>query len=245
MSLWGSALAACDGGGVILHLTAAGVDLNNECHWTTDGGGLSRVEGPSASGPAVRVYLVLLLVFLRSLDWANTLSHYLTQAFSLNFHENSDKTKHLQLAVVVQNLLRGFWTNTWQGCSNPWKRPHLTECVRKSNSAWRGRSEIIIAKIYCSKTLSRSCLDCKAVERKVSTLRAEYTVEWVIEKESVGKLGTVTDLASVSLRSISAGLKLNTASCSALLRIYSYSKTLSSQAQMLMTSNCAKDACFM
>lgn len=59
---------------------------------------------------------------------------------------------------------------------------------------------------------SCSCLDCsKEIERKVSTLRAEYAVEWVIERESVGKLGTVTDLASVSLRSISAGLKLNTA----------------------------------
>lgn len=36
-SLWSSAHTARDGGGVILHLMAAGVDLNNECHWTTDG----------------------------------------------------------------------------------------------------------------------------------------------------------------------------------------------------------------
>lgn len=95
-----------------------------------------------------------------------------------------------------------------------------------------------VARIYCSNTLSCSCLDCsKEVERKVSTLRAEYSVEGVIERESVGKLGTVTDLASVSLRSISAGLKPNTTSCSTLLRTYSYSETLSSQDQMLMTSN--------
>lgn len=64
----------------------------------------------------------------------------------------------------------------------------------------------------------------KEVERKVGTLQVEYTVERVIEGERVGKLGTVTDLASVSLRSISAGLKLNTTSCSTLLRIYPYSK---------------------
>ena len=74
------------------------------------------------------------------------------------------------------------------------------------------------------------------------TLRAEHTVEWVIERESVGKLGTVTDLASVSLRSISAGLKRNTTSCSTLLRTYLYSETLSSQDQMLVMSNCAVDA---
>lgn len=74
----GSFLAACDGGGLILHLTAAGVDLNNECHWTTDGGP-SRAEAPLASGPAVRVYLVMLLVFLASLEPANTLLRYLTR----------------------------------------------------------------------------------------------------------------------------------------------------------------------
>lgn len=46
----------------------------------------------------------------------------------------------------------------------------------------------------------------------------------------MGKLGTVTDLASVCLRSISAGLKFNTTSCSTLLHIYPYSKTSASQA---------------
>lgn len=97
----------------------------------------------------------------------------------------------------------------------------------------------IIARIYCSKTLSCRCLDCnKEAERKVSTLRAVFTVWWVIER----KLGTVTDLASVSLRSISAGLKPNTTSCSTLLLTYLYPETLSSQDQMLVTLNSAVDA---
>lgn len=48
-------------------------------------------RGPCASGPAVRVCLVLLLVFLRSLG--NTLSHYLTRVFSFNFLDNNDKIK--------------------------------------------------------------------------------------------------------------------------------------------------------
>lgn len=65
--------------------------------------------------------------------------------------------------------------------------------------------EKIVARIYCSKTLSCSCLDwSEEVERKVNTLRDEYTVDWVIEMESVLKLGTVTDLASVSFRTVSA-----------------------------------------
>lgn len=51
-------------------------------------------RGPEASGPAVRVYLVLLLVFLSSLEWANTPLHYVTQALSLNFSEESDKAKY-------------------------------------------------------------------------------------------------------------------------------------------------------
>lgn len=85
----------------------------------------------------------------------------------------------------------------------------------------------IISKIYYRKVL---CLDgSKEAERKVSTLKVEYTVERVVEGEREGKLGTVTDLASVRLRSISAGLKLNTTSCSALLRTHLYSETLSSQ----------------
>lgn len=113
----GSALAACDEGGVKLRLTAAGVDLNNECHWTTDGGGggLSRAKGPSTSGPAVRVYLALLLVFLRSLEGANTPLHYLAHAVSLNLHENSDKTKHLQLAVSGPNLPRRVLSEHMEG----------------------------------------------------------------------------------------------------------------------------------
>lgn len=82
---------------------------------------------------------------------------------------------------------------------------------------------------YCSKTLSFRCLDCRREAEG-----AERTAEWVIEGESVGKLGSVTDLASVSLRSISAGLKLNTTSCSTLLRTYLYSETLSSQDQMTL-----------
>lgn len=68
-----------------------------------------------------------------------------------------------------------------------------------------GKVKKIVARIYCSKTLSCSCLDwSKEVERKVRRLRAQYTVDWVIERECVGKLGTVTDLASVSLRMVSA-----------------------------------------
>lgn len=51
----------------------------------------------------------------------------------------------------------------------------------------------------------------------------------VVEVRRVGKLGTVTDLASVHLRSISAGLKLNTTSWSALLRTYLYTGSLSSK----------------
>lgn len=57
-------------------------------------------RGPSASVPAVRVCLVLLLVFLPSMAQAKTLLHYLIYAFPLNYHENGDKTKRLQLAVV-------------------------------------------------------------------------------------------------------------------------------------------------
>lgn len=64
-----------------------------------------------------------------------------------------------------------------------------------------------------------------------STLKVKYDVERVIEEGRKGKLGTVTDLASVSLRSISAGLKPNTRSCNTLLRTYLYSETLSSKDQ--------------
>lgn len=45
-SLWASMAAACDRGRVALHLTAAGVNLNNKCHWTTDGGGHFQTRGP-------------------------------------------------------------------------------------------------------------------------------------------------------------------------------------------------------
>lgn len=54
------------------------------------------------------------------------------------------------------------------------------------------------------------------------------------------KLGTVTDLASVSLRAISAGLKLNTSSCSTALQTYLQTEILSSQDQ-LTTSNSVVD----
>jgi len=58
------------------------------------------------------------------------------------------------------------------------------------------------------KTSSRCCLDgVKEVGKKVGTLKVRHIVERVIEEERVRKLGTVTDLASVSLRSISAGVE--------------------------------------
>lgn len=57
----------------------------------------------------------------------------------------------------------------------------------------------------------------------------------------MGKMGTVTDPASISLRSISAGLKLNTPSCSTLLSVYSYFEIFSSQAKMLTISTFAID----
>lgn len=47
-SLWASIPAACDRGRIVLHLTAAGVNLNNKC-WTTDWGGIFRQEGPLSS----------------------------------------------------------------------------------------------------------------------------------------------------------------------------------------------------
>lgn len=46
------------------------------------------------------------------------------------------------------------------------------------------------------------------------------------KRKSVWKLGSVTDLASVCLRSVSPRLKPNTLSCSALLHVYSSSEAL-------------------
>lgn len=52
-------------------------------------------------------------------------------------------------------------------------------------------------------------------------------VERVTEEEQGEKLGSVTDLASVNLRSISARVKLNTTSCSKLLQTLFYYDFLS------------------
>lgn len=159
MSLCGSALTARDGGGVILHLTAAGVDLNNECHWTTDGGCPAQ-RPPSASGPAVGVFLALLLVFLPSLACAKTQLHYLTHAFP---HENRNETKPAGSCWTIKIF--------WEGSTEPHVRHREgpqrymekvtlnKACQDKQHNACRGRSWKIIARIYHSKTLSWSCLD--------------------------------------------------------------------------------------
>lgn len=132
----GSFLAACDGGELILHLTAAGVDLNNECHWTTDGGP-RRAEGPLASGPAVRVYLVMLLVFLASLEPANTLLHYLTRT---RFRHECVKTA--ERWNTFSGLLRRGSEATARRAAALHGNDRVKESTGRGNNAWKGRSSV-------------------------------------------------------------------------------------------------------
>lgn len=79
-------LGAADGGGVGLHLTAAGVDSNKECHWTD--WGLVLVQGAPTLGccPSCQC-LTRGPLFPRAQAQTNMLAH----SFSLNLHKNFDK----------------------------------------------------------------------------------------------------------------------------------------------------------
>lgn len=150
--------------------------------------------------------------------------------------------------LCMISLAGWSWTKQISDSMHHTSRTHGTKqpLTGKSNNTWTTVVQKTDGeKVNPGNTRSFSCPDeTGGFEKKVSVARAKRTAEWIIEKESVWKLGSVTDLASVCLRSISSRLKLNTMSHSTLRCVYSYSEALLSRVQMLVTLVATKDARF-
>lgn len=128
--------------------------------------------------------------------------------------------------LCMISLAGRSWTKQISDSMHHTSRTHGTKqpLTGKSNNTWTTVVQKTDGeKVNPGNTRSFSCPDeTGGFEKKVSVARAKRTAEWIIEKESVWKLGSVTDLASVCLRSISSRLKLNTMSHSTLRCVYSY-----------------------
>lgn len=193
---------------------------------------LSSKEAPPASGPAVRVHPPPLLVSLHSLASLNTA--FPNSSMKTLMGQN---TSSCQL-LTNKRLLRGLRRDT---CPTQERAAAVYSVKGKLNNVVQEKQQCtkeeevcvcgggIIAEIYCSQTSSCSRLDWR---KGAVPWESRESVEGVTERASVKNLGTVTDLASVSLRSISAGLKLYTPSCSVPLLMHLCCKNLSLQRPM-------------
>ena len=179
---------------------------------------IEQQTGPveSGEGPPQRLVQLSELVWScpssSCTHWHKIKPHYLTHVLHSYFLKNSDSTQHLQWAISEQ----------W----NSFGRVRVEHACRAVSEQESHRQDL-----WQKNHLIAVQTGVRRFREPWSMLKVKYDVERVIEEGGKGKLGTVTDLASVSLRSISAGLKLNTRSCNTLLRTYLHSGTLSSRDQ--------------